>query len=280
MTTTASSDPGLSRLPWPDALAAALERAPRAVLVTVADARGSTPRESGAAMLVDGRRHRRHDRRRSSRIRGDTPCARSACGHRRRRDAGGDLARAVPAGRAPWPVLRRRRHARVADDRPRRRRLARDRPHLPAHAGAVRAGGDDRQRPRRRRATAGHRRRRPRHARRSCARIGGGRRGARAPDGESRSDAQAAPASSRSAAATLLVHVVRPRRFPRARVRQRSRRPCAGARAGRVAGARHLGRRARSRFSADGAGERRRRRHRHAGRRAARRAGGQLTSSS
>jgi len=37
---------------WPDALASALERDGRAVLVTVADARGSTPRESGAAMVV------------------------------------------------------------------------------------------------------------------------------------------------------------------------------------------------------------------------------------
>jgi len=37
---------------WPDALASALERDSGAVLVTVADARGSTPRESGAAMVV------------------------------------------------------------------------------------------------------------------------------------------------------------------------------------------------------------------------------------
>ncbi len=50
--TTAWPCPGHSALAWPDALAAALERFPRAVLVTVADARGSTPRESGAAMLV------------------------------------------------------------------------------------------------------------------------------------------------------------------------------------------------------------------------------------
>ena len=43
-------------LPWPDALAAALDRAPgaahAAVLVAVAEARGSTPREAGAAMVV------------------------------------------------------------------------------------------------------------------------------------------------------------------------------------------------------------------------------------
>ncbi|MEP7184159.1 MAG: xanthine dehydrogenase accessory protein XdhC [Betaproteobacteria bacterium] len=37
---------------WPDALAAALERDGRALVVTVADARGSTPRESGTAMVV------------------------------------------------------------------------------------------------------------------------------------------------------------------------------------------------------------------------------------
>jgi xanthine dehydrogenase accessory factor len=37
---------------WLDALAAAFERHPRAVLVTVADTRGSAPRESGAAMVV------------------------------------------------------------------------------------------------------------------------------------------------------------------------------------------------------------------------------------
>lgn len=37
---------------WPDALASAFERDAHAVLVTVADARGSTPRESGAAMVV------------------------------------------------------------------------------------------------------------------------------------------------------------------------------------------------------------------------------------
>jgi len=37
---------------WPEALAAALDRHPRAVVVTIADARGSTPRESGAAMVV------------------------------------------------------------------------------------------------------------------------------------------------------------------------------------------------------------------------------------
>jgi xanthine dehydrogenase accessory factor len=49
MNANAWSAPGV---PWPDALAAALERFPRAVLVTVADARGSTPRESGAAMVV------------------------------------------------------------------------------------------------------------------------------------------------------------------------------------------------------------------------------------
>jgi xanthine dehydrogenase accessory factor len=52
MTMTASPAPGYPALSWPDALAAALDRCPRAVLVTVADARGSTPRESGAAMLV------------------------------------------------------------------------------------------------------------------------------------------------------------------------------------------------------------------------------------
>ena len=43
-------------LPWPAALAAALDRAPgaahAAVLVAVAEARGSTPREAGAAMVV------------------------------------------------------------------------------------------------------------------------------------------------------------------------------------------------------------------------------------
>jgi xanthine dehydrogenase accessory factor len=42
--------------PWPDALAAALDRAPgaarAAVLVAVTEARGSTPREVGAAMVV------------------------------------------------------------------------------------------------------------------------------------------------------------------------------------------------------------------------------------
>lgn len=38
--------------PWPDMLAAALDTHERAVLVTVADARGSTPRERGAAMVV------------------------------------------------------------------------------------------------------------------------------------------------------------------------------------------------------------------------------------
>ncbi len=37
---------------WLDALAAALQHAGRAVLVTVADARGPTPRESGATMIV------------------------------------------------------------------------------------------------------------------------------------------------------------------------------------------------------------------------------------
>ncbi len=37
---------------WPDALATALQRAGRVVLVTVADARGPTPRESGATMIV------------------------------------------------------------------------------------------------------------------------------------------------------------------------------------------------------------------------------------
>ena len=37
---------------WPDALAAALQQAGRLVLVTVADARGATPRESGATMIV------------------------------------------------------------------------------------------------------------------------------------------------------------------------------------------------------------------------------------
>ena len=37
---------------WPDALAAALARCERAVVVTVADTRGSAPRESGAAMIV------------------------------------------------------------------------------------------------------------------------------------------------------------------------------------------------------------------------------------
>jgi xanthine dehydrogenase accessory factor len=43
-------------LPWPDALAAALDRAPRtarvAVLVAVAAARGSVPRDAGTAMVV------------------------------------------------------------------------------------------------------------------------------------------------------------------------------------------------------------------------------------
>jgi xanthine dehydrogenase accessory factor len=43
-----------ANIAWPDALATALERAGRAVVVTVADARGSTPRESGAAMVVSG----------------------------------------------------------------------------------------------------------------------------------------------------------------------------------------------------------------------------------
>jgi xanthine dehydrogenase accessory factor len=38
--------------PWPEALRQALAAHDRAVLVTVADARGSTPRESGAAMVV------------------------------------------------------------------------------------------------------------------------------------------------------------------------------------------------------------------------------------
>jgi xanthine dehydrogenase accessory factor len=52
VTTAAWPPPGFAAMPWPDALAAALEHFPRAVLVTVADARGSTPRESGAAMLV------------------------------------------------------------------------------------------------------------------------------------------------------------------------------------------------------------------------------------
>ncbi len=37
---------------WPDALAAAFQRGERAVLITVADARGSTPREAGTAMVV------------------------------------------------------------------------------------------------------------------------------------------------------------------------------------------------------------------------------------
>ena len=37
---------------WPDALSAAFHRGERAVLVTVAEARGSTPRETGAAMVV------------------------------------------------------------------------------------------------------------------------------------------------------------------------------------------------------------------------------------
>ena len=38
---------------WPHALASLLRRATPTVLVTVAEARGSTPREAGAAMLVD-----------------------------------------------------------------------------------------------------------------------------------------------------------------------------------------------------------------------------------
>ena len=187
MTTTAWPIPGYPALHWPDALAAALERGPRAVLVTVADARGSTPRESGAAMVVTpdgiagtiGGGHLEYEAIRLARE--------ALAGTGDDGDAGGDVARAVPARRAPRPVLRRRGHARVADDRPRRRRLARDRPHLPAHAGAVRAGGDDRQRRGGGRATAGHRRRRPRHARRFGARIGGGGRGAGAAHGTSRS---------------------------------------------------------------------------------------------
>jgi xanthine dehydrogenase accessory factor len=39
---------------WPDALARAIAAHGRAVLVTVAEARGSTPRETGAAMVVTG----------------------------------------------------------------------------------------------------------------------------------------------------------------------------------------------------------------------------------
>ncbi len=43
---------GSSADQWPDALAAALRRDGRVVLVTVADARGPAPRESGATMIV------------------------------------------------------------------------------------------------------------------------------------------------------------------------------------------------------------------------------------
>ena len=42
----------IANLNWIEALAVAFEREPRAVLVTVADARGSTPRDAGATMVV------------------------------------------------------------------------------------------------------------------------------------------------------------------------------------------------------------------------------------
>ena len=128
-------------LPWPDALAAALGRAPGtarvAVLVAVAAARGSVPREAGTAMVVTadgivgtiGGGHLEFEA---------TRIAREALADRDRR-CGALVARPLPAGGAARPVLRRGRHAGVPRRRRRRRAVGRRRARRVPRRHSVRA---------------------------------------------------------------------------------------------------------------------------------------------
>ena len=92
--------------------------------------RGSTPREAGAAMVVTRTRCVRHHRRRPSRVRGDAHRARRA-GATRVTPA--RVARALSAGGAARPMLRRRGDARVRRRRRARAPLAGRRGRVPAH---------------------------------------------------------------------------------------------------------------------------------------------------
>ncbi len=246
---------------WPAELAARVARDGGAMLVVVARANGLHP---ARGRHFDDRRcarHLRHHRRRSSRVRGDPHGARRAGQrpHARR------VARALSAGRAARPVLRRRGdprvHRRIAD--PEAQRWLDAAGTCLRTADAHGAGHADRGNGRAAGAHAG----------------GGGPRhgvawGSRARRGGNRAREAARPVAQRRGRADRLAggrwhHAAHPRgdagRLHRCAVRQRPRRPRAGAGAGGTAGERALDRWPRRRLSADRAGKCRSRRHRCAG---------------
>ena len=120
-----------------------------AALVRVEQARGSTPRESGAWMAVGAARHHRHHRRRPARVHGDRRRPGHACPRRRHDDP------RHPARPRDRPVLRR---PHPALGRPaRRRRLGRPAHHRRGRAPRAARGPHLRRRPRRPRPRRGAR---------------------------------------------------------------------------------------------------------------------------